>query len=269
MRTAPPPAGYTSGLNFRLLGPLEVHRDGASCPPGARKQRAVLTLLALQVDVPVATSELIDDVWGPAAPASAPKMLQLYVCRLRGILGADTIRTTGRGYQLVAPAEAVDVRQFEQLVGDAARAPVPAAGVLARRALALWHSTPFADLAEDLAAEHGRHLDDLRLRAHEICNEAALAAGEHAVVLMDIDALIRAHPARERLHAQRMLALYRDGRQAEAADGYRRARHLLSTRYGMEPGRELRSLQTAILRQDQTLDRVGPSRNPLLYEVSA
>ena len=64
-------------------------------------------------------------------------------------------------------------------------------------------------------------------------------------------------PLRERLHAQRMLALYRCGRQADALEAYRAARAALVEQVGVEPGPELRRLHEAILRQDAALDHAG------------
>ena len=60
----------------------------------------------------------------------------------------------------------------------------------------------------------------------------------------------REYPLREGLHAQRMLALYRDGRQAEALAAYRQVRMTLDKELGVEPSPELRSLHERILRQD-------------------
>src|SRR5439155_9179724 len=54
---------------------------------------------------------------------------------------------------------------------------------------------------------------------------------------------------RERLWAHLMLALYRDGRQAEALETYRRARKALAEEVGLEPGPELRALEHRILNQ--------------------
>ena len=51
-----------------------------------------------------------------------------------------------------------------------------------------------------------------------------------------------------------MLALYRSGRQAEALTTYRDGRHALVDELGIEPGRSLRELEQAILRQDPALD---------------
>jgi tetratricopeptide (TPR) repeat protein len=47
-----------------------------------------------------------------------------------------------------------------------------------------------------------------------------------------------------------MLALYRDGRQAEALEVYREFRSVLRDELGLEPSPQLRELETAILRQD-------------------
>ena len=75
----------------------------------------------------------------------------------------------------------------------------------------------------------------------------------------ELEALVAEHPLRERLHAQRMLALYRSGRQSEALDAYRQARDALVEQIGVEPGAELQRLQHAILAHDPALDRPAPA----------
>ena len=99
-----------------------------------------------------------------------------------------------------------------------------------------------------------RRLEELRLTAEELAIEADLAAGRHQEVIGEIDALLAENPLRERLHGQRMLALYRCGRQAEALEAYRDARRTLIDEIGVEPTPELRRLHDAILRQDPSLD---------------
>jgi len=112
-----------------------------------------------------------------------------------------------------------------------------------------------ADVSDEpFAAAEIRRLEELRLHAHELAVETDLAAGRHAAVLGELDGLVAEYPLNERLHAQRMLALYRSERQAEALDAYRQARAGLVEQIGVEPGPELRRLQQAILEQDPALE---------------
>jgi class 3 adenylate cyclase len=69
-----------------------------------------------------------------------------------------------------------------------------------------------------------------------------------------MSALTRDHPLRERLWAQRMIALYRAGRQADALRAYQELRTHLAEELGLEPGAELRRLEGAILRHAPELD---------------
>ena len=129
----------------------------------------------------------------------------------------------------------------------------------ARDALALWRGEALADIADEpFAASEIRRLEQLRLRAAELAIDADLAAGRHGGVIAELEALVAQHPLRERLHAQRMLALYRAGRQSEALEAYRTARAALVEQVGVEPGAELRRLQAAILAQDPALDAAAP-----------
>src|SRR3954471_14513752 len=196
-------------MDVRLLGPLEVHLGDGPVELGARKQRAVLAMLALEPGRTVSADRLAEGLWGDRLPASAPKMVQLYVSRLRRVLDGDGVRivTHGRGYELQLPdEESVDVVRCGRLLDARPREP-----------LALGRGRPRADLADEpFAAAEIRRLDELRLRATEMAIDADLAAGGQAEVIAELDALVAANPLRERLHGQRMLALYRANRQSEA-----------------------------------------------------
>ncbi len=127
-----------------------------------------------------------------------------------------------------------------------------------QEALELWHGLPYGDLsgAPALMAEVAR-LDELRVTAVESRVEAALAVGNHASVVGELETLVREYPYRERLRGLQMLALYRSGRQAEALRAYQRARTLLGEELGIEPSPELRDLEQRILEQDAGLDFVA------------
>ena len=221
-------------------------------------------MLALRANRTVAADELIDGLWADHPPASAAKNLQSYVSELRKALASDgagaSIVTRGRGYELRVAEEAVDALRFEDLVEEAARQPTGAgANGLAGAALELWRGAPLADVAsEPFAAPEIGRLEELHMRAIELAIDAELAAGRHAEVVARLEALIAEEPLRERLHAQRMLALYRDGRQSEALEAYHEARAALIEQIGVEPGPELKRLQEQILAQDPALEAPPP-----------
>jgi WD40 repeat protein/DNA-binding SARP family transcriptional activator len=227
---------------------------------GPPQQRAVLAMLALQVNQTVSADRLSEGLWGERAPATAPKMVQLYVSRLRKVLrgSAGEIVTRGRGYELRLAVDRVDAARFERLV-DAAVAADGAPNGEARSALALWRAGPLADVAhEPFASAEIRRLEELRLQAAELAIDSDLVARRHGEVLGELRALVADEPLRERPRAQLMLALYRSGRQSEALAVYREARSALVEAIGVEPGPELRRLHEAILRQDPRLEPAGP-----------
>src|SRR2546422_11611089 len=94
----------------------------------------------------------------------------------------------------------------------------------------------------------------MRLVCLEQRIEADLSAGRHAELVSELESLVKEHPLRKRLREQLLLALYQAGRQAEALAAHQDARSTLVEELGIEPGKPLRELQQAILRQDPALD---------------
>lgn len=245
-------------LEIRLLGPIAAAFDGRPIALGARKQRAVLAMLALESGRTVSTDRLVQGLWGDEAPDTAPKMVQAYVSRLRKALpdGEALIVTHGRGYELSLAADSIDALRLERLVTDAADGS-------AREAIALFRGPPLVDVEDEPFAEPEiRRLEELWLRAKELSFDAQLAAGRHQDALNELGSLAERYPLRERLHWQRMLALYRSGRQADALAAYRDARRTLVDEVGVEPGRELQRLHEAILAQDTALDPTDSGEAP-------
>src|SRR5262245_24136487 len=259
-------------MRLNILGNVEASVDDRLIAVGGAKQRAVLAMLGLDANRAVTADRLIEGLWGDDPPASAAKMVQNYVWRLRQVLADDggvEIVTRGRGYELRIDRELVDVCRFEALVAEAARAaenggPVNGA---AREALALFRGDPLTDVADEpFAMAEIRRLEELRLTAAELAIDADLAGGRHYEVIGAFDALLAENPLRERLYGQRMLALYRCGRQAEALEAYRDARRTLVEEIGVEPAPELRRLHDAILAQDPSLD-IDPAFSELPPEL--
>src|SRR5438067_12513194 len=238
-------------MEFRILGAMEV-LDGprrARLPAG--RGRALLALLILHVGEAVPTDRLIDDLWGEQPPPTASTALQGLVSKLRRELGPATIETVGNAYRL--HAEDIDAERFKRLLERARAAEPEERAQLLHEAEALWRGPPLADfIYEPFAQRAIAELEELRLTALEDRIDADLALGRTALVA-EIDGLIKEHPFRERLRALQMLALYREGRQAEALTAYRAARATLAEEMGIDLGPGLRELHERILRQDASL----------------
>jgi DNA-binding SARP family transcriptional activator/tetratricopeptide (TPR) repeat protein len=245
-------------LEFRVLGPLEVKRDGVALPLGGMKTRALLATLVIDVGHVVSTDALIDALWPTSAPADARHALEATVSRLRRVLGADApVRNQPPGYVLDVDPQAVDAVRFRQLVAEAADLSESDGRRAARRAddaLALWRGEPYAEFAfEPFARAEIADLVELRLQAEEQRIDALLAEGGADELVGEISALVAAEPTRERRREQLMRALYAAGRQADALAAFRGARTFLVEELGLEPGERLRELERAILRQDPAL----------------
>jgi DNA-binding SARP family transcriptional activator len=253
-------------VEFRLLGSLEVRRDGAPVALGPRKQRALLALLLLHANRAVARERLIDDLWGERPPETAVASVQVYVSRLRKSLPDGVLLTRPPGYVLEVDPHQLDLLRFERLVADAREADVADAAALLREALELWRGPPLAEFAsEPFARLEAARLEELQLATLEDRIEADLTLGRHRDLVGELEMLVASHPHRERLRAQLMLTLYRCNRQADALDAYRSARAALGE-LGLEPGEMLRQLERRILTHDPTLD---PTRQGLLADERA
>jgi YVTN family beta-propeller protein len=246
-------------IEFRILGPLEVSDDGREISIRGRKLQSLLAVLLLHAGEVVSRDRLIDDLWGDEPPSTARKTLQVHVSRLRREVG-DAIVSRGGGYSIrVEPGE-LDLERFERLVADGRQALAKGdreqASELFGEALGLWRGPALPELeGEPFAqAEIGR-LEDARLDAIETHIENELALGRHAEAIHELEPLVARHPYRERLHELFMLALYRAGRQADALAAYRDARRVLVEALGLEPGKRLQELNSAILAQDPALER--------------
>ena len=249
-------------MEFRILGPLEVGVDGRVLELGGARQRALLAALLIRRNELVPTDRLLDALYGDRLPATAAKTLQAHVSRLRKTLDTDRIQTRGSGYVLVTRPDELDADRFAQLVDAGAASLAGGDAATARRsleeALSLWRGPPLDDVAyEGFAQGEIARLTELRAACIESLAEARLALGRHAEVVGELERLVAEQPERERLRAALMLALYRSGRQADALAAYRDGRRVLLDELGVEPGRSLRELEQAILRQDPGLDLPG------------
>ncbi|MGI5453840.1 ABC transporter substrate-binding protein [Streptomyces sp. CA-249302] len=252
-----------SATEFGVLGPLRVMRSGTALPLGGPRQRAVLALLLIEADRVVTLDRLVDEIWGDDPPDGAVTSLQTYVFHLRRILepgrargaAAELLVTEGRGYRLRTDPAATDAGRFEAAVRkgreELDEGRHADAGRTLRAALELWCGAVLEDLGEyGFVRREAARLEDVRLAALEARVETDLASGRHAAVVGELEQLVAAHPFREQLCAQLMLALYRCGRQAEALACYRRLRERLADELGLDPDESVRRVHQAVLAHD-------------------
>lgn len=245
-------------LTFAILGPLEVRRDGEVVEIAGQRLRTLLGLLVLDAGRIVPVERLIAGIWDDQVPSGVGNALQALISRLRSALGKNHARrlviAEPAGYRLAAGPDQVDVRRFALLAragqealaaGDARTA----AGTL-REALALWRGPVLADLAGEVIAADVARLESRRLAVVEDRIEAELRLGRPAGLIDELSGLLAAHPLRERLHGQRMRALYGAGRRVEALAAYETARRAFRDELGANPSPALAELHLTMLRGD-------------------
>jgi len=252
-------------VELRLLGPVEVVDDnGAVLDIRGEKQRALVALLGLRVGDVVTTSQIAASLWGEQDLRDPGNAVQVLVSKLRRSLrpgssadGRQPITTTQAGYQLDIDPTSVDATRFEQLTGEGSRlltdGDAVGASEILNDALALWRGPPLADLGDDFCRGERTRLEALHTNTLEARIDADLELGRHDQLLPELEVLIAAHPLRERLRGQQMLALYRAGRQVDALRAYQAARQLLAEEVGVDPGPELQRLEAEILAQSPDL----------------
>jgi DNA-binding SARP family transcriptional activator len=244
-------------VDFRILGPLEVSESGRVLDLGGQKQRTLLAMLLLEPNRVVPVDQLVEALWEESPPETATKALQVYVSQLRKELGRGRLETRAPGYRLRVEEGELDVERFRLLC---------AAGRF-DEALREWRGEPLSEFAHQRFAQiEIARLEELRLACLEERLEQDFRRGRSAELVAELEALVERYPLRERLRAQLMLALYRSDRQADALAAYQAARRALVEELGIEPGRRLRELHQAILRQDPSLELQPAAESPAEVE---
>jgi predicted ATPase len=249
-------------MEILLLGSLEIRDDdGEPRAISGTRLQILLTALALRCGEVASDDYLVDALWGVDIPRRSANALQRLVSTLRRTLAVrNVVERRAAGYVLAIDKSAVDIHRFDDLAAqgyEAMRAQQPErARELLDTALGLWRGNALADVAyEQFAQADIARLAEARLVATEVRIDADLALGRLSGLIGELEQLVLTYPLREHLHAQLMLALSRSGRPAEALRAYQSARTILNEELGLEPSAELRSLEEAILRQDDQVVR--------------
>jgi DNA-binding SARP family transcriptional activator/tetratricopeptide (TPR) repeat protein len=259
-------------LRFQVLGPLRVWRQAEPVDLGPIQRRVVLAVLLLNANQPLGRQQLIDAVWGEAAPRWAVNLLQRDMSGLRHALEPErTERSapscllwTDAGYRLDLSHSSLDLTAFDEMVERAKKARSGRKDAEAARllgsALELWQGPLCSGLRSPLLDAERDRLLEKRIGVHEDQIELDLIVGTERDLVDELRRLVSEHPFRERLWGLLMLALYRLGQPADALAAYQRARRTLRVELGIEPSASLQRLQQQILSRDPAL--LGTSTNP-------
>ncbi|RSN07974.1 SARP family transcriptional regulator [Streptomyces sp. WAC 05977] len=253
-------------FRVQALGPLRAWLGDDELKLGPARQRAVFAALATRaVTRPISRADLIQAVWGDAAPASANGSVHTYISGLRRILEPSRTRwstdgllvSDSAGYRLRLAPTALDIGEFDRL-RETARAQWQendAAHTVETldRALALWSGEALTGVPGPHAEALRTGLAEQRIAALEMRAAGLLALGAHEDLVSELTVLVREHPLREALWQSLMIALHRSGRTTEALEAFRTARGILRDELGIQPGRELAETHQRILTNDPEL----------------
>jgi SARP family transcriptional regulator, regulator of embCAB operon len=245
---------------IKILGDLEILKDGRVSTPSPPMVRRILALMAVQENRLVPVASFVEELWGESPPRSAETTVRSYVYQLRKMLisegfqepGEELLVTRPPGYLLRVPAHALDAHLFERLAADG-RAELTAgrpgrAADLLRRALGLWTGRALANvsLGRTLHA-HVVRLEEQRLHALELRIQADLELKRHRDIIGELRSLVATHPLNEWFHGQLIVALARSGRRSEALQAYQHVLTLLRKELGLDPSPDLQRLQYELL----------------------
>lgn len=255
-------------MRFGILGALQVSVESAEIQITARRERVLMAALLLRANRTVSRQRLIDSIWAERVPRDAAGQLQGSIYRLRRVLTAagtprSIIATEVAGYRAQIDPQCLDLTEFYRLRDQARRAAGDSRAEEARHhyrsALHLWRGPALDGVDSDLIRREAAILDEEQFQALAECLDLELALGRAGELVAELGRLVKAHPYRETVHRQLMLALYRAGRQSDALAAYRDLRRVLQQELGTEPGAELERLNQAILNRDPELDRPSTS----------
>ncbi len=235
-------------MRIRVLGPVEVERDGALVNVGGPQQRRLLGVLVLHRGHAVSTERLVDALWPDGgAPDGATRSMRTYLSRLRSALSEASITSGRAGYALDVSDAWFDVEEFDTLVGRAEGSVPDRAVGLYDEALSLWRGDPFGEYADEWwALSESSRLQERRFSADVGRAEARMTMGHHDRAVPDLQRLTAERPLDDRPVALLMQALTATGRRVESLRVGHALRVRLADEAGLDPSSELAGVESAI-----------------------
>ena len=236
--------------------------DGVPVPLGPPQQRALLALLLLHANEVVSRDRIVDELWGERPPATAAKLVQVYVSRLRKVRSATARRCSSRGRRATCCASSPtrsDLRRVRAAGGrgqarrwprarrDGGARASGGAGAVARTAAGRPRFERRSPQARDRAARGAAAGRAGAIGSRPTWRWAATtwsaSSRRWSPSTRCASACGASSCSRSTARAGRPRRSSLPGRAPALVD-----------ELGIEPGRELRELEQAILRQDPALD---------------
>jgi SARP family transcriptional regulator, regulator of embCAB operon len=251
----------SSGLDFGVLGPLQLSVHGTPVALGTPKQRAVLAMLVMNRNRPISSDALVGAAWEQFPPPEPKASLHSYISNLRKLIsgggpdGRMILASAPPGYRLTVTDDGCDLGRFVAAknagVQAAAASQFEQASSHLSAALAQWRGPVLDDLRNfEFVGPFATALTEDKVVAHTAHAEAEIACNRGHAVIGTLESLVTEHPYREPLWTQLITAYYVSERQSDALDAYQRLRATLAEDLGIDPGPTARALAERILRQE-------------------
>ena len=251
----------SSGLDFGVLGPLQLSVHGTPVALGTPKQRAVLAMLVMNRNRPISSDALVGAAWEQFPPPEPKASLHSYISNLRKLIsgggpdGRMILASAPPGYRLTVTDDGCDLGRFVAAknagVQAAAASQFEQASSHLSAALAQWRGPVLDDLRDfEFVGPFATALTEDKVVAHTAHAEAEIACNRGHAVIGTLESLVIEHPYREPLWTQLITAYYVSERQSDALDAYQRLRATLAEDLGIDPGPTARALAERILRQE-------------------
>lgn len=235
-------------LEIRLLGQLEVRRDGQPLDFPTHKVKELLAYLVTHRDRAHPRTVLANLLWPDADEDRGRTNLRKALSLLRRILGPDGTQwliCSGGAARFTTAGDCwLDVEEFERLIADGTKHKNPQSF---ERAIALYRGPPFPDIYEDWAIAESERLQSLYLDALE--QLAEIYQGQHDLqkAISIWTKVLPTVPWHERAHRELMTLYALSGDRTAALRQYREYCEILRRELNLPPLPEIQALYEKIL----------------------
>ena len=244
----------TAPLQIVLLGGFKARAAGQAIEVPGRKERALLAFLAMPPGEPRSRDRLAGLLWSERADKQAHDSLKQAVLRLRKSFNSmfHLPVLADREFLTLDRAEvAVDVGEFEQLIGEGTPEAMERAATLYRGDLLDGLDVRDPAFEEWLLFERQR-LRDLARKALATLLDRHMAAAAHDQAGAAARRLLALDPLREIAHRALMRIYAEQGQTALALKQYQQCRDTLQGELGVKPEPETTRLYKSIRQRRAT-----------------